>query len=464
MRFGLILGGAIAAFSLVACTPGSDVPRDPYADMEVDTHDGEFATIQQFTTPKGVSVWLVEEPSIPILSLRMAWETGSTSDPEGLEGLTDAMVYQMNEGAGELDSQAFFKRMEELNMSFGCGSGNDSTYCNASMLTENAAGSFEMIGLALSEPRFDEGPWERFVRETEVNLKTRETNPNYLATRAVRAALYSDHPYARELSVDSLAALTADAARAHKDQIMVQDGLLVTAVGAMSAPELAQLIDGAVIGLPETGASIETPLAVLADPQAPITVTLPQPQTLVRFIGPAMTRDDPDFFPAVVLNYVFGAGGFESRLMEDLREKKGLTYGVGTSLSSGEHLQMWSGSGQTRNECAAKFVEGVKENMQLLVGEGMSADELSDAKAYLTGSYPLGFDSNAKIAGNMMSVRIDGLAVDYFDQRNSLVNEVTLDQVNSVAERYLKPENFTFVMVGQPDGFDDGEEGICEIG
>ena len=166
-RFSHFLGASLALISLAACgatTTGSG-DADAGSSLQVDVHNGEFATIQQFTTPGGISVWLVEEPSIPILSLRMAWTAGETNDPAGLEGLTNAMVYHMNEGAGELDAQAFFKGMEELNMSFSCGASNESTFCNASMLTDNADASFDMITLALSEPRFDDGPFERFLRE-----------------------------------------------------------------------------------------------------------------------------------------------------------------------------------------------------------------------------------------------------------------------------------------------------------
>jgi zinc protease len=165
-----------------------------------------------------------------------------------------------------------------------------------------------------------------------------------------------------------------------------------------------------------------------------------------------MTQDDPDFYTAVVLNYTFGGGGFESRLMKELRVARGLTYGVRTGVNAGKELQTWSGSGQTKNESAGEFIQGIKDQMALVVASGITEAELSDAKAYLTGSYPLGFDSNAKIAGNMMNVRIDGLPVDFFDKRNAMVEAVTLNDVNRVASTYLKPENFTFVVVGEPEG------------
>lgn len=455
MKKSTMIGAAALALGLGACNAAITIESDDADALDVQVHDGEFATIQQFVTPGGVSVWLVEEPSIPILSLRMAWQAGETNDPEGMEGLTNAMVYHMNEGAGEYDTQAYFKRMEELNMSFSCGASDESTYCNASMLTDNAADSFEMISLALAEPRFDDGPFERFQREQEVSLQTRETNPQFLARRARIQALYPDHAYARETSAESLAAITQDAMRTQKDLLMVREGMLVTAVGAMSPEELAPLIDAAAAGLAETSDTSETADVVLADPvAAPLTVDLPQPQSLVTFAAPAMKREDPDFYTAVVLNYTFGGGGFESRLMKDLRVEKGLTYGVYTQVSSEDKLQLWAGGGQTKNESAGEFIAAVRANMESMVAEGMTEQELSDAKSYLTGSYPLGFDSNAKIAARMMGVRLDGLPVDFFDKRNAMVDAVTLEDVNRVAAEYLDPGNFTFVVVGQPEGLD----------
>ncbi|MEM0986300.1 MAG: pitrilysin family protein [Pseudomonadota bacterium] len=460
---------ASACLSLAACqqlneTGADGLPErvtgliDPYAAMDVETHTGDFADIQQFTTPGGVSVWLVTEPSIPILSIQMAWNAGTTTDPEGLEGLTDAVVYQMNEGAGDLEALDFQKRMEALNMSFGCSASRDWTECSATMLTQNSEQAMDLVALAFEAPRFDDGPFERHRREDLIAINQRETRPGYLAAEALEEALYPGHVYARDVTEGSVNARTREAARAHKDRLMTRDGLLVTAVGAVTPQVLAPLIDEAVSRLPETSddtgfETIELPIA----PAEPIIVDLPQPQSLVRFVAPGPDRSDPDFFTAFVLNYTVGGGGFESRLMKTLRVEQGLTYGVSTRLSWGaEYLKIWSGSGQTKNESAGAFIDGVKAELTKAADSGITQQELDDAKAYLTGSYPLGFDSNSKIAGNMMSVRQQDLGVDYFDRRNAAVSAVTFEDANRVAAEWLAPERFTFVVVGQPEGLGDG--------
>lgn len=458
-----LMMGAATALALGACAtqpmpePAPDSLAGAVAEpaMKVDIHKGDFAEIQRFVTPGGVSVWLVSEPSIPILSLEMAWKGGETSDPEGLEGLSDSVVYNMNEGAGDLDSLGFQTRMEELNMSFGCSTGNDWTSCSSSMLTDNASDAMDLIATAFAAPRFDVGPFERFQRENLIAIKQRETSPNWLARKALTDAMYPDHPYARRTSAESIAMLTPELAREQMRKLMVKDRLLVTAVGAVTPEELAPMIDEVMGGLPETSETGTVPDVTLPAALAePIIVDLPQPQSLVSFAAPGLPRDHPDFFTAYVLNYTVGGGGFESRLMKTLRVEKGLTYGVYTGLSTSDHLNTWNGGGQTKNESAGEFLAGIHDEFNQFVDAGVTPEELSDAKAYLTGSYPLGFDSNAKIADQMMGVRQEELGIDYFDTRNANVNAVTLDDVNRVARDYLAPDKFTYVIVGQPEGLE----------
>jgi zinc protease len=462
--------GAVLALGLTACTSLDTAPAEPAVTpdaaaldvqpaepgLETTVYAGDFVEIQQFVTPGGVSVWLVSEPSIPILSVAMAWEGGSAADPDGLEGLADAVVYHMNEGAGELDSLAYQTRMEELNMSFGCSASDDWTSCSASMLTDNAADAMDLVALSFESPRFDDGPFARFVREREVSLNTRETNARYLANRAKAQALYPDHPYARETSAESIAALTPDLARDHMRQLMVKDRLIVTAVGAVTPEELAPMIDKVAANLPDSSDLPEIPEISFTtdDTFDPIIVDLPQPQSLVNFVAPGLKREDPDFFSAYVLNYTFGGGGFGSRLMDTLRVEKGLTYGVYTWLTFSDNIQTWSGSGQTKNESAGEFIEALMAETAKIGEAGITEEELADAKAYLTGSYPLAFDSNAKIAGQMMTVRQEELGIDYFDRRNTLIDAVTLEDVNRVAAEFLQPENFSVIVVGQPQGVD----------
>ena len=427
--------------------------------LDITVHDGDFFRIQEFTTPAGVSVWLVEEPSIPIVSLRMAWQVGAMSDPDGQEGLGEMVAYMMNEGAGDLNSRAFFERMEELNMSFGCQAGAGVTYCSASMLSQTLDDGFDLIGTAFSDPRFDDGPVERFLREQRVWLESSRTDPDYLSTVAREAALYPDHPVVREVSEESLSRLTGALGRAYKDEMMSRDGVLVTVVGDVDAETLAQQIDRAVSGLVQTGPDIDIAPVEFAEAAAsPIIVDLPLAQSLIEFTAPSVAREHPDFLTLQVMNYVFGGGGYNARLNQKLRVEEGLTYGVYSGVYGGQYLRMISGSGQTKNASAGVFIEGIKQQLQTMVDSGVTETELSDVKAYLTGSYALSFDTNAKIAERMMDIRLDGRPPEYFETRNQRINAVTLEDVNRVAAEYMSPERFTFVVVGQPEGLGGSDQ------
>ena len=444
------IGILLSVMIVSACDIASGEDSDA---LDITIHDGDFFRIQEFTTPEGVSVWLVEEPSIPIVSLRMAWEVGAMSDPEGQEGLGEMVAYMMNEGAGELDSRAFFERMEELNLSFGCQAGAGVTYCSASMLSRTLDEGFDLIGTAFADPRFDDGPVERFLREQSVWLESSRTDPDYLSAVARETALYPDHPVVREVSEDSLSVLTGAMGRSYKDKMLSRDGVMVTVVGDVDAETLARQIDEVLSGLVEVGPDVDIAPVEFGTPVAsPIIVELPLAQSLITFTAPSVAREHPDFLTLQVMNYVFGGGGYNARLNQKLRVEEGLTYGVYSGVYGGQYLRMISGSGQTKNASAGVFIDGIKQQLQAMVDRGVTETELSDVKAYLTGSYALSFDTNAKIAERMMDIRLDGRPPEYFETRNQRIDAVTLEEVNRVATEYMSPERFTFVVVGQPEG------------
>ncbi len=410
-----------------------------------------MSDVQVVTSPGGITAWLVEEDFVPAVAMEMAWRGGSANEPAGLDGVGWLLSYMMNEGAGELDTTAFGARMEDLSMDFACGVSMDWTNCSFVTLTATADESFEMLRLAFAEPRMDTEPFERARRELIVGLSAAEMEPKTLASRAMNEAIIPGHPYARYPTAQSVASASKQDVRTMMRQLMTRDRLLVVVVGDISAGELERRLDLVFGSLP---AASRLPVVEDAAPRpalsAPIVKKLDQPQTLVMFSGPGIQREDPDFYAAYLLNYILGGGGLSSRLAEDLREKRGLTYGVATGLSVQPHLWRWTGSSATMNQTAAEVVRLVRENIGRLGREGSTEQELSDAKAYITGAFPLAFDSNAKIARNLLGFRQDGLDVDYVQERNSLFEAVTLADVKRVAAEYMKPEAFTFVLVGEP--------------
>jgi len=407
--------------------------------------------VQVVTSPGGVTAWLVEEDFVPTIAMEMAWRGGAAIEPEGKSGLGWLLGYMMNEGAGDLDTAAYGARMEDLSVDFGCGVGLDWTTCSFATLTATADESFEMLRLAFAAPRMDTEPFERAKRELIVGQSEAEMDPRTQASRTMNEALIPSHAYARYPTAQSVSGATKDDVRKLMRQLMTKDRLIVVVVGDISAEELKPRLDQVFGALPRTAA-----LPAIADavvkPAAgdPIVKALPQSQTLVMFSGPGIKREDPDFYAAYLLNYVLGGGGLSSRLADEIREKRGLTYGVATGLSIQPHLWRWTGSSSTMNQTAGEVMRLVRENIARLGREGPTEAEMLEAKAYITGSFPLAFDSNSKIARNLLGFRQDGLGVSYVEERNAMFEAVTMADLKRVAAQYMKPENFTFVMVGQP--------------
>jgi zinc protease len=442
MRFSA--AAALALLALAAC--GKEETRGALGE---DT--SAVANVEVVTSPGGVTAWLVSESFVPIIAMEISWRGGATVEPPGKDGAGWVLGYMMNEGAGDLDTTAYGARMEDLNMEFGCSVGTDFTRCAFSTLTETADESFEMVRLALAEPRFDDEPIQRGKREYSVMLMQQETDPKTLAWRKMAGTIGPGHPYARYATPETVATVTRDDIVALKQGLMTKDRLMVVVVGDITAEELKPKLDEIFGGLPATSTMPDiADMQAAPAPAQPVVVDLPIPQTLVMFSGPGPKRSDPDFYAAYVLNYILGGGGFSSRLVDDIREKKGLTYGISTGLNVQPHLWRWSGSGSTMNDKASEVVRLVKEHIEKLGKEGPTEKELEDAKAYLTGAFPLNFDSNMKIAGVLMSFQQDELGIDYVANRNKLINAVTMDDLKRAATTYMKPENFTFVLVGQP--------------
>lgn len=436
------LVAAIAALMLAGCQTAPVKPAS--------VAQSELSNVQVVTSPGGVKAWLVTETFVPSIAMEISWKGGSASEPRGKEGLGWVLSYMMNEGAGDLDTTAYGARMQDLNMEFACGAWVDYTSCSLSTLKATADESFEMMRLAFARLRMDDEPFERAKRELTVGLKQGESNPKTVSSRAMNEALIPGHPYARYATAESVDRISKRDVIDLKNRVMTRDGLMVVVVGDITADELKPKLDQVFGGLPAGPGPIMLPEAVARPaPANPIIKPLQQPQTLILFSGPGIRRDDPDFFAAYTLNQILG-GGLSSRLGDDVREKRGLTYGIATGLSIQPYFWRWTGSSATMNDKAEEVMRLIRENIARLGKDGPTEQELADAKAYLTGAFPLAFDSNSKTARNLLGFWQDGQSADYVQHRNEYFEAVTLDDLRRVAAKYLTPENFTFVMVGQP--------------
>ena len=286
-------------------------------------------------------------------------------------------------------------------------------------------------------------------------IASNATDPGEINSRAFNEAAFPDHPYALPVdgTVESVTALTRDDMLAVKDRVMARDRIYVSAVGDMTAAELGPLLDRLLGDLPETGAPLPEHVDY-ALPGGVDVVEFDTPQSVVSFAQPGITRDDPDFIPAYIMMEIFSGGGFSSRLMEEVREKRGLTYGIGASLYPMDNAELIIGSVSSANDKVAETIEVIKAEWAKLAEDGITQEELDRAKTYLTGAYPLRFDGNGRIANILVGMQMTDLPIDYPETRNELVDAVTLEDINRVVDRIIEPERLHFVVVGKPAGLE----------
>lgn len=408
--------------------------------------------IQEVASPGGLSAWLTEEHSIPFVALELRFKGGSSLDPKGARGATSLMAALLEEGAGELNAQGFATATEALAVSFSFDTSNDALSISARFLTENREEAIALLKSALTEPRFDADAIERVRGQILSILRSNETDPSKIAGKTFDALTWADHPYETDEmgTLESAAALTReDILNAHK-ATLARDRVYISAVGDITPVELGALMDTLLGDLPETGApQVGAAEVELTGGLTVIPFETPQSVALFGHVGIAF--DDPDFIPAYLLMEVFG-GGAESRLHEEVREKRGLTYGIGTYLASAIHGEMIVGQFASANARMVEGIEVVRDEWAKIAENGLTEKELADAKLYLTGAYPLRFDSNAAIANIMAGMQFRGQSRDYIATRNDKVNAVTLEEINRVAKRIFHPDALHFVVVGQPEG------------
>lgn len=413
--------------------------------------------VQEVTSPGGIKAWLVEDHSIPFTALELRFRGGTSTDADGARGAVYLMTALLEEGAADRDARAFARAVEGLAASFGFDAGDDTVSISAKFLTENRDEAIALLSEAIHQPRFDPDAVERVRAQVLSGLRSDAKDPNDIAGLTFSRLAFGDHPYGSEGkgTVDSVAALDRDDLIAAHKGVFARDRLYVAAVGDITAEALGALLDSLLDGLPETGAPIP-PHVPVALTGGTTLVDFDTPQSVALFGHVGIERDDPDFFAAYILNQVLGAGGFESRLMEEVREKRGLTYGVYSYLAPKDLAPLYLGSVSSANDRIAEAISVIRDEWAKMANDGVTETELQDAKTYLTGAYPLRFDGNGRIASILVGMQMENLGTDYIVTRNDKVNAVTLEDVNRVARELLQPELLHFVVVGRPTGLNAG--------
>jgi zinc protease len=409
--------------------------------------------IQEVTSPGGLKAWLVEEHGIPFTALELRFRGGTSVDAPGKRGAVMLMAGLLEEGAADLDAQGFAEARESLAAKYSFDADADSVSISAQFLTENRDQAVDLLRKALVEPRFEQSAVDRVRGQILSIIQSQATDPQDIASETYNHIAFGDHPYgSSDLgTLESVKALTRDDVVAAKAASMAKDQLYISAVGDITPEQLGALMDHLLGDLPAKGAP--QPGDATLNLNGGITVVpFETPQSVIIFGQKGLKLTDPDYYSAFVLNQIIGGSGFTARLMNEVREKRGLTYGVSSSLMSMDHAQTWQGGLASDNRKAAEAIKVIRDVWSGVAKTGVTEAELDAAKTYMTGSYPLRFDGNDNIASILVGMQMEGLPIDYVSHRNEKIEAVTLADVNRVAGTLMTPDKLTFVVVGKPEG------------
>jgi zinc protease len=412
--------------------------------------------IEEFTSPKGIKAWLVEDHSVPVIALSFAFKNaGSKNETVATQGLARLLSNTMDEGAGELDSTAFQKALLDNSISLGFTADRDDFGGSLKTLTRHKAKAFDLLKLALTQPRFDQEAVDRMVAANQSRIRSSLADPDWIAARLMNDIAYKGHPYALNSggTLTSLAALKPEDLRAYLKDQLSRDRLKIGVSGDIAPGELGPLLDSIFGALPEKAAGAKTVEPAKFAGQGTVTLYSKDiPQTIIEVTAPGISRHDPAFHDAELLNFILGGSGFGSRLTEEIREKRGLTYGIYTGLVNMDQADSLSLGTSTKNASVKELMDLITAEWTKMRDKGVTAQELKDAQSYLIGSVPLSLTSTDKIAGFLTSVQTEGFGKDYLDKREAAIKGATVARLKAVGDRLLDPALFTIVLVGKPDG------------
>ncbi|MGH1397913.1 MAG: M16 family metallopeptidase [Alphaproteobacteria bacterium] len=415
--------------------------------------------IQRVVSESGIEAWLVEDHSVPVIAVKFSFlGAGAKQNDAAAQGLAQLMSNTMDEGAGDLDDQAFQKALADHSISLSFSSGRDHFGGAVKTLSKYQDEAFDLLHIALAQPRFDADAVERMRKANQSRIRSSLSDPKWIAARFLNDVAYAGHAYALNSggTLTSLATITPEDLRDYHDAMIGRNNLRVAVAGDITAEAVKGVLDRVFSGLPKVSIAASEDL----DLQNQGEVVLYEkdiPQTIISILQPGISRHNNDYHAAKVMNFILGSSGFGSRLTEEIREKRGLTYGIYSGIFGMAHFDGLSVSTSTKNESVAEMLGLIKAEFEAMREDGITTEELADAKAYLLGSLPLSLTSTDKIAGLMLSLLVDDLPIDYLDNRAEAIRSMSVEDVNAVAEKLLTPEKFLTVLVGQPDGVEPSQ-------
>jgi zinc protease len=427
-----------AALAIAAALAAAPLPADA-------------TTIERVVSPGGIVVWLVREPSVPLIALDFAFRGGATQDPPTKPGVASMATALLDEGAGDIESRSFHERVEAKAIEISFAATRDYVAGSLRTLTDNQDEAVDLLRLALTVPRFDVPDVERVRQQTLSGLRRATQSPNEIASQRWWATAFAGHPYGRPVrgTLESVPTITIEDLRAFSRNVFARDGLKIGIVGNIDEIAAGKLVDRVFGALPEHGGL--SPVATAA-PQGlgqKINIDLDVPQSVLMIGGAGIPMKDPEFMAAFVVNHILGGSAFSSRLYKEVREARGLAYSVYSAMMPLDHTALFMSGTATRADRTGQTLTVMQAEISKLAESGPTEEELVKAKSYLEGSYALRFDTSTKIAEQLVQIQLEDLGIDYIDRRNGMVEAVTLADVKKVSKRLLNA-GMLITVVGRP--------------
>lgn len=427
---------ALAAVAFVATVPAASAMK-----------------IEKIVSPSGIPAWLVREQAVPLVTLNYAFHGGSSQDVPEKSGTANLVADTLDEGAGDLDSATYHERLENHAIELRFRVGRDEFRGSLRSLNEHREEAFDLLRLALTSPRFDPEAVER-VRKQELSALRRETtNPNNISSRSWWQTAFPDHPYGRETkgTLETVPKITPDDLRDYVRRVFARNELTISIVGDIDAKTAGELIDRAFAKLPAKNDLRPVAEASPAGLGRRIVVPVDVPQAVVTFGGKGLERNDPDFMAGYIVNHILGGGSFSSRLYKEVREKRGLAYGVSDSLVWFKRAAIVIGGTATRADRTGDALKIIEAETKRMAEDGPTPEEMTAAKSYLKGAYVLSLDTSAKIASQLTQIQLDRLGIDYMQRRSAMIDAVTIADAKRAAKR-LYSGGMLVTVAGRPTG------------
>lgn len=419
--------------------------------------------VQQWTQASGARIFLIESPAIAMVDVQLDFDAGSrrvAAERAGLVGVTASLLSKgvaASGGAPALDENALGEAWADLGAQFGASAGSDRFSFSLRSLSdpELLAQAVRLAARQVAEPSFPADVWQRDRQRLVAQLKESYTRPASVAAREFGKAVYGGHPYGYEVTEASLSRIEVADMRAFHARYIARCNARVSVVGALNRAQADAMVSGLLSRLPV--ADCASVAALEPVPEVPaleraqlLRIPFDSAQAHVLMGQPGYKRNDPDFFALTVGNYILGGGGFVSRLTEEVREKRGLSYSVSSYFSPGRHAGAFTVGLQTRPDQAAQAIAVARQVLARFVTEGPGEAELKAAKDNLTGGFPLLIDSNRKLLGNLSGIAWNDLPLDYLDTWTAQIARVSAADIRAAFARKLQPEKMVTVIVGAP--------------